>query len=398
MLQLSAGLESSKCSRPTAACGRSLPSCARRARRESEVERARAYAAGARTIAFENTGAVARHAAQQTIVYGEDVDPDAAIDAARQGHLRRGQRSRRPRRRRAVGRVRRTAHRRGARVGLRRRIAGAIAVAAVLARVWRRGATRPSRARTLRSGRRSRIRTPRPRRHRCTPHPCAADRHPSSAPLRAALTRALTTGGPQSGAAGLRPTAKKTAVLAPGRASAAPGIGREAVHDGRGAAQARPERAPPHGRVRRPATSDPAGCGTATCTCVAAATRRSATAASTRPGSRATARPPSELVAPARARRDPSRDRVGDRRRVAVRRSRGGPATGYAPDVPDFGGQLGALTYDHGSTFKAQPGGVRGEAVRGDDARRRDRRAAAHGPAGAAGARSSPRSARPRCR
>jgi serine-type D-Ala-D-Ala carboxypeptidase/endopeptidase (penicillin-binding protein 4) len=28
----------------------------------------------------------------------------------------------------------------------------------------------------------------------------------------------------------------------------------------------------------------------------------------------------------------------------------GGPATGYAPDTPDYGGQLGALTYDHGST------------------------------------------------
>src|SRR5438552_11251827 len=46
---------------------------------ESEVERARAYAAGARTIAFENTGAVARHAAQQSIVYGEDVDSDVTI-------------------------------------------------------------------------------------------------------------------------------------------------------------------------------------------------------------------------------------------------------------------------------------------------------------------------------
>ena len=31
---------------------------------------------------------------------------------------------------------------------------------------------------------------------------------------------------------------------------------------------------------------------------------------------------------------------------------RGGPATGYAPDVPDFGGQLSALSYDHGSTYK----------------------------------------------
>ena len=31
---------------------------------------------------------------------------------------------------------------------------------------------------------------------------------------------------------------------------------------------------------------------------------------------------------------------------------RGGPATGYAPDAPDLGGQLSALSYDHGSTFK----------------------------------------------
>jgi D-alanyl-D-alanine carboxypeptidase/D-alanyl-D-alanine-endopeptidase (penicillin-binding protein 4) len=36
---------------------------------------------------------------------------------------------------------------------------------------------------------------------------------------------------------------------------------------------------------------------------------------------------------------------------------RGGPATGYAPDVPDFGGQLAGLTYDHGAaTAKLSPG------------------------------------------
>jgi predicted Zn-dependent peptidase len=46
---------------------------------ESEVERARAYAAGRRVLAFENTNAVARYAASQSIVYGEDIDPDAAI-------------------------------------------------------------------------------------------------------------------------------------------------------------------------------------------------------------------------------------------------------------------------------------------------------------------------------
>ena len=80
VLQLSAGLESGK-----------LLDAYRRMRdivtelrddgpTESEVRRARAYAAGARTLAFENTGAVARYAAQQTIVYREDVDPDQVIE------------------------------------------------------------------------------------------------------------------------------------------------------------------------------------------------------------------------------------------------------------------------------------------------------------------------------
>jgi D-alanyl-D-alanine carboxypeptidase/D-alanyl-D-alanine-endopeptidase (penicillin-binding protein 4) len=31
---------------------------------------------------------------------------------------------------------------------------------------------------------------------------------------------------------------------------------------------------------------------------------------------------------------------------------RGGPATAYAPDIPDYGGQLAGLTYDHGATSK----------------------------------------------
>ena len=48
---------------------------------EEEVERARAYAAGRRVLAFENTNAVARHAAQQTVVFGQDIDPDKAIEA-----------------------------------------------------------------------------------------------------------------------------------------------------------------------------------------------------------------------------------------------------------------------------------------------------------------------------
>ena len=56
-------------------------SCAPTGPRAEEVERARAYAAGRLVLAFENTGAVARHAAGQQIVFGEDIDPDTAIAA-----------------------------------------------------------------------------------------------------------------------------------------------------------------------------------------------------------------------------------------------------------------------------------------------------------------------------
>jgi predicted Zn-dependent peptidase len=80
VLQLSAGLESSKCIEAYQRMREIVSELRRNGPTESEVERARAYAAGARAIAFENTGAVARHAAQQTIVYGEDVDPDGAIE------------------------------------------------------------------------------------------------------------------------------------------------------------------------------------------------------------------------------------------------------------------------------------------------------------------------------
>ena len=68
-------------SRPTRACARSSTSCARTAPPRRRCERARAYAAGRLVLAFENTNAVARHAANQQIVFGEDIDPDAAIAA-----------------------------------------------------------------------------------------------------------------------------------------------------------------------------------------------------------------------------------------------------------------------------------------------------------------------------
>jgi predicted Zn-dependent peptidase len=79
VLELSAGLESGK----SIEAYRRMRDIVTELREEGptpeEVERARAYAAGARAIAFENSRAVASHAAQQRIVYREDVDPDRAI-------------------------------------------------------------------------------------------------------------------------------------------------------------------------------------------------------------------------------------------------------------------------------------------------------------------------------
>jgi predicted Zn-dependent peptidase len=80
VLQLSAGLESGKLIEAYARMREIVTELRDQGPRHEEVERARAYAAGARTLAFENTGAVARHAAQQTIVYGEDPDPDRTIE------------------------------------------------------------------------------------------------------------------------------------------------------------------------------------------------------------------------------------------------------------------------------------------------------------------------------
>jgi predicted Zn-dependent peptidase len=79
VLQLSAGLDSTKCIEAYQRMREIVTELREQGPTESEVERARAYAAGARAIAFENTGAIARHAAQQTILYGEDIDPDRTI-------------------------------------------------------------------------------------------------------------------------------------------------------------------------------------------------------------------------------------------------------------------------------------------------------------------------------
>ncbi len=81
ILQLSAGLDSTKCVEAYTRMREIVGELRAEGPRPEEVERARAYAAGARVLAFENTNAVARHAAAQTILFGEDIDPDAAIAA-----------------------------------------------------------------------------------------------------------------------------------------------------------------------------------------------------------------------------------------------------------------------------------------------------------------------------
>jgi predicted Zn-dependent peptidase len=81
ILQLSAGLDSSKCVEAYSRMREIVDELRVNGPTEEEVERARAYAAGRRVLAFENTNAVARHAAQQTVVFGQDIDPDKAIEA-----------------------------------------------------------------------------------------------------------------------------------------------------------------------------------------------------------------------------------------------------------------------------------------------------------------------------
>jgi predicted Zn-dependent peptidase len=91
VLQLSAGLDSAKLLEAYRRMRDIVTELREDGPTEGEVERARAYAAGARAIAFENTGAIARHAAQQTILYEEDVDPDrtiALIDEVTYGEVR----------------------------------------------------------------------------------------------------------------------------------------------------------------------------------------------------------------------------------------------------------------------------------------------------------------------
>ena len=80
-LQLSAGLDSTKCVEAYGRMREIVGELHADGPTAEEVDRARAYAAGRLVLAFENSGAVARHAASQAIVHDEDLDPDLAIAA-----------------------------------------------------------------------------------------------------------------------------------------------------------------------------------------------------------------------------------------------------------------------------------------------------------------------------
>ena len=81
ILQLGSGLESAKCIEAYGRMREIVDELRAEGPTEEEVIRARAYAAGRLILAFENSGAVARHAASQRIVFGESTDPDEAIAA-----------------------------------------------------------------------------------------------------------------------------------------------------------------------------------------------------------------------------------------------------------------------------------------------------------------------------
>src|SRR5271167_1874134 len=77
ILQLGSGLDSSKCIEAYERMREIVGELRTDGPTPAEVDRARAYAAGRRVLAFENSGAVARTAATQAIVSREEPDPQS---------------------------------------------------------------------------------------------------------------------------------------------------------------------------------------------------------------------------------------------------------------------------------------------------------------------------------
>jgi predicted Zn-dependent peptidase len=81
ILQLGSGLDSSKCVEAYTRMREIVEELREEGPTEEEVQRARAYAAGRTVLGFENSNAVARYAASMRVVFGQNIDPDAAIAA-----------------------------------------------------------------------------------------------------------------------------------------------------------------------------------------------------------------------------------------------------------------------------------------------------------------------------
>jgi predicted Zn-dependent peptidase len=81
ILQLGSGLDSAKCIEAYTRMREIVDELRDDGPTEEEVQRARAYAAGRLVLSFENSGSVARYAANQKIVLDESIDPDEAIAA-----------------------------------------------------------------------------------------------------------------------------------------------------------------------------------------------------------------------------------------------------------------------------------------------------------------------------
>jgi predicted Zn-dependent peptidase len=80
-LDVSSGLDSSKCPEAYERIRAIVADLATNGPRDGEVERARAYAAGSAVLSLESTGAVASRAARDKVVFGELRSPDATIAA-----------------------------------------------------------------------------------------------------------------------------------------------------------------------------------------------------------------------------------------------------------------------------------------------------------------------------
>jgi predicted Zn-dependent peptidase len=80
IVQLGAGLDSSKCVEAYERMREIVAELHRDGPTREEVDRSRAFAAGRQVLGMENSGAVARMCASMAIVHGEDPDPDGAIE------------------------------------------------------------------------------------------------------------------------------------------------------------------------------------------------------------------------------------------------------------------------------------------------------------------------------